>query len=142
MKNIAFQLLFFAALLLSACESEAQKMVGATGIAQIEVIDFHNTHRCVTCLAIEKVARNVVETDFRNELHAAKIVFKTVDVDDPQNLKIAERFEAAGTALFVYNGKTGQAFDLTDAGFTYARNDETKLREIIKTAIQNNLSQL
>lgn len=27
--------------------------------------------------------------------------------------------EASGTALFVYNDKTGQALDLTEAGFVY-----------------------
>jgi hypothetical protein len=142
MKNISFQLLLLTSLLLFSCKSEAQKMVGATGIAQVEVIDFHSTHRCVTCLAIEKVARNVVESDFAAELQSGKIVFKTVDVDDENNAKLAEKFEASGTALFVYNGKTGQAFDLTDAGFSYARNDEAKLRQVLITNIRNNLSKL
>jgi hypothetical protein len=142
MKNISVQLLLLTSLLFTACKSEAQKMVGATGNAQVEVIDFHSTHRCVTCLAIEKVAKSVVETDFATELKAGKIVFKTVDVDDANNAKLAEKFEASGTALFVYNAKTGQAFDLTDAGFSYAKNDEAKLREVIKTNIRNNLSKL
>jgi len=142
MKNISLQLLLLTSLLFTACKSEAQKMVGATGNAQIEVIDFHSTHRCVTCLAIENVARSVVETDFAAEVKAGKLVFKTVDVDDDKNLKLAEKFEASGTALFVYNGKTGQALDLTDAGFTYAKSDEAKLRGFLQTAIRNNLSQL
>jgi thiol-disulfide isomerase/thioredoxin len=142
MKNISLQLLLLTSLLFSACKSEAQKVVGATGNAQVEVIDFYSTHRCVTCIAIENIARNVVETDFAAELKAGKIVFKTVNVDDANNLKIAEKFEASGTALFVYNGKTGQALDLTDAGFSYAKNDESKLRGYLQTAIRNNLSQL
>ena len=142
MKNISLQLMLLTSLLLYSCKSEAQKMVGGTGNAQVEVIDFHSTHRCVTCLAIENVARNVVETDFAAEMKSGKIVFKTIDVDDAKNLKLAEKFEASGTALFVYNAKTGQAFDLTDAGFSYARNDEAKLRQVLITNIRNNLSQL
>ena len=91
---------------------------------------------------IEKVAKNVVESDFSAELKAGKVVFKTVNVDNSKNLKLAEKFEASGTALFIYNGKTGQAIDLTDAGFSYAKSDEAKLRGLIRTAIRNNLSQL
>lgn len=142
MKNFSLQLLLLTSLLFSACKTEAQKLIGPSGIAQIEVIDFHSDHRCVTCLAIEKVAKNVVESDFAAELKAGKVVFKTVNVDDSKNLKLAEKFEASGTALFVYNGKTGQAIDLTDAGFSYAKSDEAKLRGLIRTAIRNNLSQL
>lgn len=48
MKNISLHLLLLTSLLFSACKSEAQKVVGATGNAQVEVIDFYSTHRCVT----------------------------------------------------------------------------------------------
>jgi len=139
MKNIPVQLLLLTALLLPAVKSEAQKWVGPSGQNKIEVIDFHTTHRCKTCLAIENTARTVVETEFANEVKAGKIVFKTVDVDQSKNAKMAEKFEAAGTALFVYNGKTGQAFDLTEAGFMYAMKNETKLKEFLRNAIRKNL---
>ncbi|MCC6410093.1 MAG: hypothetical protein IT270_00455 [Saprospiraceae bacterium] len=142
MKISTLHLLIFTSIMLSAFKSEAQKMVGASGSSKIEVIDFHTTHRCKSCLAIEKAARSVVETDFANEVKAGKIIFKTVDVDDSKNAALAEKFEASGTALFVYNGKTGQAFDLADAGFTYAVSNETKFKEYLKTAIRNNLAKL
>jgi len=139
MKFAAFQLSVLMSFLLVVCKSEAQKWIGATGVSRIEVIDFHSTHRCKTCLEIERIARNVVETDFSGELKAGKIIFRTVDVDDSKNSQIAEKFEASGTALFVYNGKTGQALDLTEAGFMYAVSNETKLREYLRNAIRKNL---
>lgn len=139
MKNIALQLLLLTSLLFTTYKSDAQKWVGPSGAAKIEVIDFHSTHRCQTCLAIENAARNVVEQEFANEVKAGKIVFKTVDVDDSKNNQIAEKFEASGTALFIYNGKTGQALDLTEAGFMYAVNKEAKLKEYIRNAIRKNL---
>ncbi len=139
MKKTAFQLTLLIGLLFPACKSDAQKWVGPTGVAKIEVIDFHTTHRCKTCLAIEKAARTVVESEFANEVKAGKIVFKTVDVDDEKNIKLAEKFEASGTALFVYNCKTGQALDLTEAGFMYAVNNEAKLKEFLRNAIRKNL---
>lgn len=139
MKSIALQFLLLTSLLFTACKSDAQKWVGPAGVAKIEVIDFHSTHRCKTCLAIESVARGVVESEFANEVKAGKIAFKTVDVDDSKNNQLAEKFEASGTALFVYNGKTGQALDLTEAGFMYAVNNEAKLKEFLRNAIRKNL---
>lgn len=139
MKSFILQLLLLAGFLLANGKSAAQKWVGPSGVYKIEVIDFHSTHRCKTCLAIENAARSVAETEFAKELKAGKIVFKTVDVDDDKNAKLAEKFEASGTALFVYNGKTGQALDLTEAGFMYAVNNEAKLREYLRNAIRKNL---
>lgn len=139
MKNIPLQLLLLTSLLFTACKSEAQKWVGPSGVAKIEVIDFHSTHRCKTCLAIEGVARSVVESEFAGDVKAGKIVFKTVDVDDSKNAKLAEKFEASGTALIVYNGKTGQSLDLTEAGFMYAVNNEAKLKDYLRNAIRKNL---
>lgn len=139
MKRLTLQLLLLMGLLFTTGKSEAQKWVGSSGVAKIEVIDFHTTHRCKTCLAIENIARNVVEQEFANEMKAGKVAFRAVDVDDSKNTRLAEKFEASGTALFVYNGKTGQALDLTEAGFMYAVNNETKLKEFLRNAIRKNL---
>lgn len=139
MKYLPLQILLLTSLLFTAYSIDAQKYIGASGAAKIEVIDFHTTHRCKTCLAIEDIARSVVQNEFAKEVKTGKIVFRTVDVDDAKNAKIAEQFEASGTALFVYNGKTGQAVDLTDAGFMHALSNEAKLKEQVRNAIRKQL---
>lgn len=80
MKNLLFSFAFLLTLLL-ANVSLAQT---------VEVIDFHSMHRCKTCLAIEKSAKSVLEKEFANELKTGKIVFKTVNVDEAKNAKLAE----------------------------------------------------
>ncbi|MFN3316699.1 MAG: hypothetical protein ACK40K_07790, partial [Raineya sp.] len=58
MKNVMLSFAFLIALL-----------VANTSFAQtVEVIDFHSTHRCKTCLAIEKSAKAVLEKEFASEL--------------------------------------------------------------------------
>ena len=37
-------------------------------VNKIEVIDFHSTHRCITCKAIESNTKLVLETNFEKEL--------------------------------------------------------------------------
>jgi thiol-disulfide isomerase/thioredoxin len=128
MKNSLFSFVFFLAVLL-ANVSFAQT---------IEVIDFHNTHRCKTCLAIENSAKAVLEKEFANELKSGKIVFKTVNVDEEKNAKIAEQFEASGSALWIYRADKKIKVDLTDFAFMNVNNSD-KFREKIKSEIKKAL---
>ncbi len=100
----------------------------------VEVIDFHSTHRCRTCVGIEKSTKAVLEKEFADELKSGKIVFKTVNVDDAQNAKLAAQFEASGTALWIYRADKKIKVDLTDFAFMNMRDAE-KFSERIKTEV-------
>lgn len=97
--------------------------------ATVEVIQFHSEHRCMTCNKIEKLTRQTLKKDF------PKIAFTLVNVDDAKNEKKAEQFEATGTALFLYNPKTGKKKDLTDFAFMNA-GDEAKFQKELKLEIE------
>jgi thiol-disulfide isomerase/thioredoxin len=108
---------------------------------KIEVIDFHSTHRCVTCKAIEANTRYTLDTYFSSELKNKKITFQTINVDDEKNYKIAEEYEATGTALFLNVIKNGKEthIDLTDFAFlkgmekkTFSEELKTKLEVALK----------
>jgi phosphoribosylanthranilate isomerase len=119
-------------LLFTAFNSEAQKTKqtsSAISDAKIEVIQFHSEHRCMTC--------NKIETFTKETLKAyPNIPFSLVNVDDKKNEKKAEQFEAAGTALFLYNPKTGKKKDLTDFAFMNASNKEKFLQGLKKEISQ------
>ena len=93
---------------------------------RIEVLDFYGTHRCVTCKAIEANTKYTLETYFPDELKSGKIVFKTINVDDEANAKLAEQFEAAGTALFLNTIKDGKEthVNLTNQAFEKGRDKD------------------
>ena len=57
---------------------------------RVEVIYFHGKQRCATCMAIEKNAKEVVNTLFANEQKNGTVVFKTVDISTPEGEKIAD----------------------------------------------------
>jgi len=88
-----------------------------TSQAQIEVIQFHSEHRCMTCNNIESLSREVLK-DFPD------IPFSLVNVDDEKNEEKAAAFEAYGTALFLYNPATGAKKNLTEFAFMNASNKE------------------
>lgn len=113
--------------------------VGSVTLAlaqQVEVLDFHLAHRCVTCKTIERCAKEVVEQEFATEFKLGKIVFKTVDVEDPKNKKLAEQFEATGTALWISAPAKKIKVDLTEAGFMYAKSNPDELKKRISAEIR------
>jgi thiol-disulfide isomerase/thioredoxin len=111
--------------------------------SKIEVIDFYGAHRCVTCKTIEANAKYTVDTYFAAEKKKGTVVFKTINVDDDKNYKIAERFEATGTALFLNVIKNGKEthIDLTDFAFMNGR-DKAVFSKELKAKIETELKKL
>ncbi len=147
MKTIKILLIFSIALSLTACNGKKKdskkEVVNDQTISKIEVLDFHSTHRCITCRAIEDNTKYTLETYFAKELKRGKITFQVINVDESQNEKIAEKFEAAGTALFlnvVRNGKETQ-INLTDFAFMKGTEKEVFSMEL-KAKIDKELKTL
>ena len=134
MKNLSFKLFAVIVLFISACnsqEKEKQKeTVVVTSKPTIEVIQFHSEHRCITCMKIEKLTKATLAKSY------ATIPFKLYNVDDTANAKIAEQFEATGTALYLYNPKTGKKQDLTDFAFMKAGNETDFDVELKKSIVE------
>ena len=142
MKQFTILSILAISLLFVSCKDKTQEnQTTATNVTnKIEIIDFYGTHRCITCKAIEASAKYTVETYFANE---PKVVFKTVNVDIDANFKMAEKFEATGTALFLNVIKDGKEthIDLTDFGFSKGKEQEEFSKEL-KAKIENELNKL
>ena len=85
----------------------------------------------------------LLEADFKEQMDAGILSFQTVNIDDEDNYDMAERFEAAGTALFINVIKNGQEqhIDLTDFAFMKAFDDEAFAAEL-KAKIDEQLKTL
>ncbi len=112
-----FTLAVLAGFLLSSTSISAQTQKKQTAKASIEIIQFHSEHRCMTCNKIEELTRETLKS-------YPSIPFSLVNVDDGKNEKKCTQFEATGTALFLYNPKTGKKQDLTDFAFMNAQDKE------------------
>ena len=133
MKSIATILL--AAAFAVACQSGANNTESSASTetsevrysGNVEVIQFHSEHRCMTC---NKIEYNTQET-LKNQ---ADVPFRTVNVDDPANEREAEAFEATGTALFLHDLETGAKKNLTEFAFMKAK-DEASFMEGLQAHI-------
>lgn len=112
-------------------------------ISKIEVIDFHSTHRCVTCKAIEANTKFTLDTYFSEYMKDGKITFQVINIDEKENEKLAEKFEASGTALFLNVIKDGEEkhVDLTEFAFMEGNNQDIFSKEL-KDKIENELKTL
>ena len=145
MKTIKFITVLAISLTLTSCNSQTKNKDNSLdqSISKIEVLDFHSTHRCITCNAIEANTKYTLETYFAKELKEGRITFQVVNVDEKENDKIAEKFEASGTSLFlnvIKNGKETQ-INLTDFAFMNGKDQETFSKEL-KTKINTELKML
>ena len=91
------------------------------GMAQIaadtyvEVLYFHGKQRCVTCKAIEKYTKEVVNADLAELVKNGKLRFKEVDISTPEGEKLAEKYRVSWSSLYVNKWKNGKE----------ERNDDT-----------------
>ena len=95
----------------------------------LQVLQVHLEHRCVNCLRIEKFTRASLTKYFPG------VSFELVNIEEKKNAKKAEEFQASGTALYLYNPKTGKKKDLTASAFLNA-GDEAKFEAELKKAIE------
>ena len=92
-------------------------------------------------MAIEKNAKEVVNTLFANELKNGTVVFKTVDITTPEGEKIADKYEVTWSSLFVNKWKDGKESrnNLTEFGFGNARNNSDGFKKGLADKIRKSL---
>jgi len=145
MKQLSILVIIVVSVVLFSCKEKvaAEKLISEKGVNKIEVIDFHSTHRCMTCNAIESSTKYTLDTYFSEELKNESITFQIVNVDDEKNYKLAEKFEATGTALFlnvIVDGKETK-IDLTEFAFING-NDQEKFSNELKITLESELKKV
>lgn len=108
---------------------------------RIEIIDFHTTHRCYTCEAIEANTIYTLNTYFQKELANGSITMDVLNIDQAENEAIAEKFQVYGTSLFLNVIVDGveTPIDLTEFAFMKGTDQKAfskELSEKIKEELQ------
>jgi len=107
---------------------------------RLEIYAFHGTRQCETCKNMKANTKATLDKYFAAELKSGKIVYQVIDVDDEKNEKIAEKFQATGTALMINNVVNGKdnISDWSDFAFDKA-NDAAAFIPELKVKIQTAL---
>ena len=103
--------------------------------AKVMVYFFHGTHRCTGCINAEKATVAVLNELYREQQDHGIIEFQSVNIEDPKNKALAEKYQVAWNMLLIVPvaGNTDKV-ELTEQAFTYGTNPEG-LKPYIKAAI-------
>ncbi|MBE9487587.1 MAG: thioredoxin [Bacteroidetes bacterium] len=104
---------------------------------KIEVLYFHGKQRCMTCNAIEKITKEVLQSDYSEELEKGIISMKIYDISLEENRDIAKKYEVSWSTLLVNTWEKGveTSNDMTKTGFMYARKSPEQFKAELKNKI-------
>ena len=80
----------------------------STGLAErVDIVYFHPTRRCSSCLWLEAGTNYTVQNHFKDELDSGKLTFQVINIDDEANSDIIEKYGAFTSSLFINIVKDG-----------------------------------
>lgn len=60
---------------------------------------FHGSFRCKTCRTIEQYSREAIEINFAKQLKSGKLVFQTINIDEPKNQHFVQDYQLVTRSL-------------------------------------------
>jgi len=108
---------------------------------RVDVVYFHRTQRCHTCLYAENMTLYTLETYFADELASGKVTFQSINVQDKANADIVKKYNNASYLTLCINtvrGGTDHIEEITDI-WTVIDNDKAFV-EIVKNKVEQSLT--
>lgn len=88
--------------------SENQNSMEKQPAEKIEVVHFHGTHQCWSCITVGEYALKTIKEKFPEEYENGTIEFKDINGELSENKEMVIKYQARGSSLFVNAIKNGQ----------------------------------
>jgi len=75
---------------------------------KVLVTYFYTTYRCPTCRKLEAYSRQAIEEGFPKELEEKKIVFRTLNIEEPENEHYAQDYKLYTKSLIISLTRNGR----------------------------------
>ena len=137
MKALKLGFIFIVFACMSIPPAKANSVISKENKEKVKVYYFHNTRRCMTCNAVEKVTKEALKTQFTEELKDGIITFESLNIEEEEGKIAAKKLEVSGQALLFVSGD--KKTDLTTAGFMNAVTKPEKLKAKIKDTVNSML---
>jgi hypothetical protein len=153
-KIILITLLLLSILLITGCNNKTETLSQKTGNAitnletgertinvdKLEIVNFHATNRCYTCITAGAYAKETVETYFQEELKEGIIEFKEIDALQPENREITLKYGPTSSSVWigVYKSNTFSAEE--DTNIWYKLKNKQDFMLYLKGVIENKLA--
>ena len=103
---------------------------------KIEVVHFHGTHQCWSCITVGKYALATIKEKFPEEYQSRKIVFMDINEELVENREIVVKYQARGSSLFVNAISEGQDNMEEDTRVWYLVADKDKFVQYFENKLK------
>ncbi len=93
-----------------------------------KVLYFHASRRCETCMAIEKVTKEALESYYGEE-----VAFIVLNREEEENQDLVQKYKVSGQTLLIV--KDEEVINLTTEAFMNARTNPDKFKSKLKATI-------
>jgi len=76
--------------------------------SQVFVTYYYTSYRCPTCMKLETYSRKAVEGGFPAEVEEKRIVFRTLNLEEPENRRYVEEYKLVTKSLIVSLNRKGE----------------------------------
>jgi len=97
-------------------QEESLMSIAKVSAEKIEVVHFHGTHQCWSCITVGEYALKTIKEKFPEEYKNGTIVFRDINGELPENREMVIKYQARGSSLFInaiINGKNNIEEDVT-----------------------------
>jgi hypothetical protein len=109
-------------------------------ISKIEIIHFHGTNQCSSCITVGNFAEETMNTYFSNELESEKIIFTHINAELPENYALANKYGVTGSSLWIGTYyKDGKFSKEENINVWYKIKDKQDYMDYLKGVIEQKL---
>lgn len=83
----------------------------AASVPVVYAYYFHRTFRCISCQTMEDLAARTMEERFSQEAQNGRVVWRSVNIDEPEGKALGQQFNARGSELVVARMEDGVCTD-------------------------------
>lgn len=147
-KSLLIQLTIFSvvavALIIFGSAKNSQSSDVEGGVAKpkadkIEIMYFHATARCPSCIALEEYVKETVDEFFQEEIASGKINFQEINVDLSENKDLSLKFKAVGSSLKINEIYGGADHIEEDVRVWRYLSDKDSFKNYLKNRIESRL---
>jgi len=108
---------------------------------KIEVIHFHATQQCWSCITVGEYALKTIKEKFPEEYKNGIILFRDINGELPENKDIVMKYQARGSSLFVNAISNGEDNIEEDAKVWRLVSDEGQFVSYFQDKLNNLLGE-
>ncbi|MDD2584762.1 MAG: nitrophenyl compound nitroreductase subunit ArsF family protein [Bacteroidales bacterium] len=130
-------LITFTLLIIAACGSGSQteeKSITVADANTVYLYYFHGKQRCKTCIAVEKLTKEVIDSIYKDQ---PKVQLKVLLTEEPANLELIEKYQISWNSLIIAKGE--DSINITEEAFANAISSPELLVDLIQEEVNSRL---